>query len=251
MTESIVIAAGGNPTAIAFTDASHDRAWFEEQGRDLMRRTEPLGVEQAGFLNLQTRHFEMSGGEFCGNAARSAAMLIAKMTGESEFDFTMSGYEGPVRASVALSGDTAFVTCVFPNLQTAVRLVSLPGGGDGKLVDLGGIVHVIVEEPFVNDRAIYEPRHREITKALGLAERAAVGVCWLESDGSDIRLHPVVWVRGIDSFFYETACGSGSIAAGAATGKTEIIQPSGQSIRVEIDAAGVHLSSAMEIRHAE
>lgn len=247
--EYIVLAAGGNATAIVTTEASHDRAWYEEQSRDLMRRTEQLGVEQAGFLNLETRHFEMSGGEFCGNAARSAAMLIAKLSGETEFDFTMSGYEGPVHALVALDGDKASVTCTFPNLKAVAEPVELPGGGEGMLVDLGGIVHVLTHDAFVNDRAVYEPRHREIVQALGLSERPAVGVCWIERDGTGLVLHPVVWVRGIDSFFYETACGSGSIAAAAASGIPEIVQPSGQSIRVEIDGNGIHLSSTMEINH--
>ena len=248
--EYIILAAGGNATAIVITDTPHDRAWYEEQGRDLMRRTEPLGVEQAGFLNLSARHFEMSGGEFCGNAARSAAMLIAKQSGDMEFDFTMSGYEGAVHAQVSRDGDAASVTCTFPNLKAVAQAVELPGG-EGMLVDLGGIVHVLTHERFVNDRSVYEPRHREITQALGLSQRPAVGVCWIQpQDGGGVLIHPVVWVRGIDSFFYETACGSGSIAAAAATGDQSIWQPSGQSIHVVIDGGGVHLSSTMEISHA-
>ena len=248
--EYIILAAGGNATAIVIVGTSNDRAWYEEQGRDLMRRTEHLGVEQAGFLNLETRHFEMSGGEFCGNAARSAAMLIAKHTGESDFTFTMSGYEGSVRAQVALEGASkAVVTCVFSNMRPNVQVVALPGGDEAELVDLGGIVHVLTREAFVNDREVYETRHREITKALGLSERPAVGVIWIQQLDGGLKIHPVVWVRGIDSFFYETACGSGSIATGIATGETQIVQPSGESIQVVSDRDGVHLTSAMEISH--
>ncbi len=249
--EYIVLAAGGNATAIVIVNALHDRAWYEDRGRDLMRRTEHLGVEQAGFLNLETRHFEMSGGEFCGNAARSAAMLIAMLADETEFEFTMSGYEGPVHAVVSLDGNRASVSCVFPNLKAVARPTELPGGKEGMIVDLGGIVHVLTHDVFVNDRAVYESRHREITEALGLSDRSAVGVCWIEPIGhAGSLMHPVVWVRGIDSFFYETACGSGSIAVAVATNEQEILQPSGQSIRVVIDDGGTHLSSTMEISHA-
>lgn len=250
--EYIVLAAGGNATAIVISETPHDRTWYEEQGRDLMQRTEKFGVEQAGFLDLNALHFEMSGGEFCGNAARSAAMLISKYKGESTFAFTMSGYEGEVSARVVFSEDSkALVTCIFPNLPSVVHTVVLPGGGEAKLVDLGGIVHVLTQEQFVNDRSVYESRHREITNALGLAQRSAVGVCWIERLPQGIMIHPVVWVRGIDSFFYETACGSGSIAASAATGETQIVQPSGESIQVVIDQDGIHLTSAMEISHVE
>ncbi len=248
--EYIIRAAGGNATAIVIVDTPHDRAWYEEQGRDLMRRTEHLGVEQAGFLNLETRHFEMSGGEFCGNAARSAAMLIAKHTCEDDFTFTMSGYDGSVSAFVVLDGASkAIVTCTFPNMHPIVRSVVLPGGSEAELVDLGGIVHVLTQEPFINDRSVYEPRHREITKALGLTHGSAVGVIWIQRQAHGMMIHPVVWVRGIDSFFYETACGSGSIATGTATGETKIVQPSGESIQVVIDQDGVHLTSSMEISH--
>lgn len=248
--EYIVFAAGGNATAIALVDAALNRGEYESRGRELMQRTESSGVEQAGFLHLEARHFEMSGGEFCGNAARSAAMLIAKLSGETQFDFTMSGYEGSVEASVEIDDRKAEVTCTFPNLKTTANAVSLPGGGEGMLVDLGGIVHVLTREPFVNDRAVYEPRHREITEALGLSQRSAVGVCWIESVEQGLLMHPVVWVRAIDSFFYETACGSGSIAVAAATHQADILQPSGQMIRVNITEEGTDLSSSMEISHA-
>jgi diaminopimelate epimerase len=248
----VILAAGGNATAVVIENLPRDRAWYEEKGRELMRRTEPLGVEQAGFLNLDARHFEMSGGEFCGNAARSAAMIIAMCTGETKFDFTMSGYGGPVGASVDINGDKAAVTCSFPNLHAVAEPVNLPNGDEAVLVDLGGIVHVLVREPFVNDRAVYERRHREIIQSLGLGERAAVGVCWIEQAAHrGTMIHPVVWVRGIDSFFYETACGSGSIAAAVASGERDIIQPSGQDIRVFIDADGIHLSSQMENLNVE
>ncbi len=248
--EYIILAAGGNATAIVLIDALCDRTWYEEQGRELMQCTEHLGVEQAGFLHLDSRHFEMSGGEFCGNAARSAAMLIAKHANVAEFDFTMSGYEGSVHAKVVLEDSKAFVTCTFPNLQATAQPVVFQDGGEGEVVDLGGIVHVLVKEPFLNDRSVYEAKHRKITEELRLTERSAVGLCWLVFTDSGVVLHPVVWVRGIDSFFYETACGSGSIAAGVATGMTEIIQPSGQSISVVVDNTGIHLSSSMEILDA-
>lgn len=253
MSEYIIEAAGGNATAIVVIDCDGDREWYEAQGRELMARTEHLGVEQAGFLNLNRRHFEMSGGEFCGNAARAAAMLIAHLTSENSFTFTMSGYDGPVSASVTLGNQKdADVTCSFPNMRPEARNVILSDGKNVKVVDLGGIVHVFVEGEFFNDPNFYEPLHREITNDLGLNERSAVGVCWLGESNGRVLLHPVVWVRGIDSFFYETACGSGSIAAGVATGQSEIVQPSGQVIHVDIASDGVHLTSQMEIvNHGE
>jgi len=53
--------------------------------------------------------------------------------------------------------------------------------------------------------------------------------------GFGIKIHPVVWVKGISSFFYETSCGSGTLAS-LITGtdsKNHIYQPSGYSIYAE------------------
>lgn len=245
--EYVVNAAGGNATSIQVIDQPRERAWYEKEGVQLMERTAEFDPEQSGFLDLGSRHFEMSGGEFCGNAARSAAMLIAMNTDQSEFDFTMSGYEGPVHARVELKGAAeADVSCVFDNLDAESRQVRLHSGEEVQVVDLGGIVHVLIEGALPTD---YENTHREVMKELELTERAAVGVNWIERDGDQVTLHPVVWVRSIDTFFYETACGSGSIAASVVTGQSDIIQPSGQTIEVNIKDEGIRLFSTMEVIH--
>lgn len=244
----VVLAAGGNPTAIQIVDGPRERAWYEAEGRALMERTSEFGPEQVGFLDVAGRHFEMGGGEFCGNAARAAAMLLANVTGQSEFAFTMSGYEGPVDAKVGAVGNGfADVACNFSAMRPEARPVRLHDVGDAKVVDLGGIVHVLVEGSLPAD---YESRHRAITEELGYGERSAVGVCWILREGERVTLHPVVWVRSIDTFFYETACGSGSIAAAAATGAASIVQPNGNPIMVMIGPDGVLLRSLVEVSHA-
>lgn len=250
----VVKAAGGNPTAVQLVgDDRRPREWYETQGQRLMAETSAWDPEQAGFLHLLGGlgyHFEMSGGEFCGNAARVAAMLTAQITGQSRFNFSMSGYDGVVSAHVQLfqNGLQADVTCTFPDLKPRVSSVRLHGGIDATLVDLGGIVHVVIEGPFPAD---YRERHRAITEELGLTRRPAVGVNWIVREDKRVMLHPVVWVRSVDTFYYETACGSGSIAAALATGCGEIIQPTGQPIMAAIGPEGVTLSSRMEVVHVE
>jgi diaminopimelate epimerase len=245
----VITAAGGNPTAIQLIDGPRERSWYEQEGQALMERLRRFRPEQVGFLEPNSRHFEMGGGEFCGNAARSAAVVLSIFqTCFSQFEFTMSGYNGPVQADVTvLDVDNFSVSCVFQNMEAVARPVRLHDEVDAQIVDLGGIVHVLIEGALPAD---YESRHRAITTELGLTERAAVGVNWIVREGDRVTLHPVVWVRAVDTFFYETACGSGSIAAAAATNVSEIVQPTGQSIGVEIGPNGVRLSSRMEVIHA-
>jgi len=247
LSEQVIFAAGGNATAIAIIDKGLARKEYEARGLALMDAYENLGIEQCGFAVLESTHFEMAGGEFCGNAARSAAIVFHNHLQKNEFEFTMSGFPGKVIAQVESTGNNEyFVKCFFPKLNTVAQQV-LVMNKPAQLVDLGGIVHVVLMEEFPQDS--YESTHRQVTQELKLETRDAVGVLWGEKDGDSVKMHPVVWVRAIDTFFYETSCGSGSIAMAAALGATEICQPSEQLINVLIDDSGVSLSSNMEVKH--
>ncbi len=239
----IVSAAGGNPTAIRLLAKPESSAWYAKQGSILMRDTASFEVEQAGFLIPAKDRFEMSGGEFCGNAARSAALLLSRFDNTKEGVFRMSGYDGSVRYSVQSQSEReANVTCVFDQLP-----IKMVDAGEGRrIVDLGGIVHIVINAALPLD---YETQHRELTRALGLSDRAAVGVCWVERKSDFVLLHPVVWVKAIDSFFYETSCGSGSIVAAVVTGAQIITQPSGEAIEVVREGNKVSLQSRMEVIH--
>ncbi len=227
---SVIYAAGGNPTGIIHFDDDSHRSKYAEIAKAEMAKNDKL--EQFGFVE-GTNHFQMSGGEFCGNGARAAALFIYQLTGKSSGSFTMSGYSGTVRYNV---GRDSLVRCEFPNFKVKVSDVNVLNV-TAKLIDMGGIVHVVLPESvkFVNDKQVYQQIHRDIVEQLGLSDREAVGVVWQEKMGSGIKIHPVVWVKGISSFFYETSCGSGTLASliAGSDSHNNIYQPSGYSIYAE------------------
>lgn len=246
--EFLITAAGGNGTAIRVVDAPLERIAYAALGSKLGDKLEPYGAEQAGFLVPTIQHFEMSGGEFCGNASRSAAVIFSDFGKEPMVDFTVSGFDGVVSASVRKLTDTKYqVRCTFPGLPTDCTKVVLSTGQEASVVDLGGIVHVVIEDTFPDEATAYEQAHHGITRELGLGERDAVGVVWITQTEDAVHMHPVVWVRAVDTFFYETSCGSGTIAVGKVTERHSIVQPSGQSIDVEISSMAVALESEMEV----
>ncbi len=69
----------------------------------------------------------------------------------------------------------------------------------------------------------------------------AVGIILLEKEKTKIKINPVIWVKTIDTLYYETACGSGSLATAIYKNSTqgieklEIMQPSGYSISINLD----------------
>ncbi len=187
----------------------------------------------------------MAGGEFCGNAARAAALLLAPEGGTVAF--SLSGFSGLVAATVTALGPRDYeVSATFPGLTAPVRALGLRPEGPAALVDLGGIVHIVLIAPFPRAAKVYRAQHRRLCRDLALTDRAAVGVIWCERAGENLTLHPLVWVRALDSFFYESACGSGTIAAAAVLGSGAYRQPSGQAIVAELGAEAITLSSVMQ-----
>ncbi len=69
----------------------------------------------------------------------------------------------------------------------------------------------------------------------------AVGIMFVERIQEYIKIYPVVWVRMIDTFFFENACGSGTVAVSMVeswltqkTNKYAIKQPSGDLLEAKI-----------------
>jgi len=244
----VITAAGGNGTAIRILEHALSRAEYASQGKQLLQDMERFGAEQAGFLIPENNHFEMAGGEFCGNAARSAAILLSEIQRKPRVSFTMSGYNGIVSATVKKTGkNTYFVECVFPGLLADRRDITLSNGQHATVVDLGGIVHVVIEAPFPSEKNAYQAAHRAITRELNFENRSAVGVIWIERVKDSVKIHPVVWVKDVDTFFYEQSCGSGTIAVSKVTGAHSIIQPTGKKIEAEITPEAIILRSEMEV----
>lgn len=248
-TTAVITAASGNGTAIEVIASPLARTEYVSRGRILGESTEKLGAEQAGFLVSSQSHFEMAGGEFCGNASRAAAVLFSELRGTGDVEFTVSGFKGLVSATVDKRSDNEYyVRCRFPGMPVRVYPVE-DYEQTINIVDLGGIVHVVIESRFPAQAEVYRETHHRLTEELGLRERDAVGVVWVESKSDFVVIHPVVWVRSIDTFFYESSCGSGTIAACAVTGVSDIIQPTGKIIRAEVDGDFVTLESDMEVIH--
>ena len=82
---------------------------------------------------------------------------------------------------------------------------------DVYIVNLPGISHLLLDQnkfKFNKDNCLKEAKN--IIKELNLLNSPAVGVVRFDKS----QINPVVYVKDIDSLFYENSCGSGSIAYG-------------------------------------
>lgn len=245
----LVSAAGGNITAIKLIENLQTREWYRRNGDEVVKSYDDFEVEQSGFLIPKNSHFEMSGGEFCGNASRAAAVVFSLLKKESTVDFTVSGFNGVAHSIANKYDDEYNAESIFNGMNIILKEVKFKDGTEGFLVDLGGIVHIVIQGDLPSD---YKGIHKEITKELDLSRRSAVGVVWYTKKESKlVKINPIIWVKEINTFYYETSCGSGSIAVAAVTGISQIEQVTGQFIWTKISKEFVSLESKMKILHAK
>ena len=169
-------------------------------------------AEQAGFLTLtgtDSISLRMAGGEFCGNAAMSAAVLCAHRARREQGTVcvTVAGTPGPLHAEVAAGPEGAWEGSIALPLPRPPETVRFPEGPALPVVAFPGISHVILEHPIPQGPA-------EMLAKRWCAYLGAEALGLMFFNRRDGRLTPLVYVPGADTVFWENACGSGSAAVG-------------------------------------
>ncbi len=236
--ERIVVAyPSGNTTAIIFdeiTDCNRKLLNKRVMQAWKLQQPEQPEIEQCCIITNPKdpdaiARVEMLGGEFCGNATRSALWLLAggkRRTGLVE----VSGVNRPL---------------IFSRDKEVMLEMPLPRGGElvrrvpeGLLVQLDGIAQLVVTEP-PSGQAPRQPLTSLLeTNRYNVTMQPAVGVSYY--DKTSRKAEFCVWVKDVDTIFDETACGSGTCAIGVAQSwlacksiALDVIQPSEEVIRTE------------------
>ena len=159
---------------------------------------------------------EMCGLEFCGNASRAFGLMLASEAGET----------GHVTKRIRVSGCDAPLT-VELDMETSRAKIRMPDPlscevqGDRTVVDLGGILHIIVEAPKTEGSST-EEQQAEMERTFGkirsdiyrTMDPPALGVMFWDS--TEKKLTPVVYVKDVETVYFEGSCGSGTTACAAA-----------------------------------
>jgi len=231
--EVIEMSPGGNNTALVrsqFVPLSLDKKIINDA---LIQNGN--AIEQVGFMTISdgALRLDMAGGEFCGNATRSAAYL--SLNGEpGELEMSVSGVSEKIRAGVTSSGDA------YARVPVNLSLEQITVTDKGLIVPMEGITHYVIQgNADSNDPEEKKQQAMSLLKAQGLSKGPAAGVIWANNDVID----PVVYVRDVDTCFNETACGSGTMALAIARisanqkidGPMRVQQPSGGFIDVSVE----------------
>ncbi len=244
-----VLNPGGNQTAIVIGD---EYTTVEKKKINDYILSKNSQIEQVGFISLKENKLEMAGGEFCVNATRCAIWEYLKGK-EGKIDLKVSG------ASEKIIGGITKDKVVYANLEVNKSIFEILEKEDiFNLVKIDGILLAVVDEEnskkyieeLRNDEKKAKENLKEIMKKFNTSENA-VGIILLEKENDKTKINPIIWVKTVDTLYYETACGSGSLAV--AIYKTsingeeimEIVQPSGYSIKVKLNKNNNFIENAI------
>ncbi|MDR0451239.1 MAG: hypothetical protein LBH26_08240 [Treponema sp.] len=181
-----------------------------------------LGAEQVGFVRPPPGkpdspwRLEMMGGEFCGNAARSFGLYVAREMGLS----------GLATVSVGISGSTEPLP-VRVDTETGRAEVKIPGPRGVESLEFEGrrlpvyifegITHLIFPDSVPSRDLVFALRDAW-KAAAGMSPEArrsmaAFGLMFWDSGKKIMR--PAVYVEAADSLVFESSCGSGTAALAA------------------------------------
>ena len=218
-------------------------------------------VEQVGFVRFapggEGPSLRMAGGEFCGNAAMSAAALYllrrqgredapSPLDKEETVCLRVSGAARPVEVRLWAEAPDCFRAGVHmpPALGIDDREFTYGAlSGELPVVRMEGICHIVVEPDSVfwgllSDRTAAERAVRDWCAALSAD---GLGLMFLDGNTPQRHLTPLVYVPGSGTVFWESSCASGSTAVGMyLAAKTGVpvdlsLQEPGGILRVESD----------------
>ena len=212
----------GNITALV--ESNIDKTQQSSVAAALMKRHPQ--VEQVGFVQLKQDDslvlLDMAGGEFCGNAAMSAAALYMMRTNHpsgtpQDVRIRVSGSPATLKANL-IERDSKMYSASLQTPWTAsvdYRQFCHQGlRGMLPVVDLGGITQIIIEP----DSAFYDllNNRSDAESAVGFwcSELSApgLGLMFLSNRDNICDLTPLVYVPGAGTVFWENSCASGSTA---------------------------------------
>ena len=227
----------GNITLLA--PLPSDAADISREAVRLMQ-AEPA-AEQVGFLGSGGPGYDislqMAGGEFCGNAALSAAAVVALNKGKKRREreiirVSVSGSAEPVPVQVRQTGSNTFIGTVAMPAPTEIFTVSFSCCGrefSFSAVRFEGITHLLSFRPL--DKETAEKIVKDHSSAL---QADALGIMQIDLDAG--TLLPLVYVPKSGTLFWEGSCASGTAAAGfflhshTGAGKWEFTEPAGRLI---------------------
>lgn len=190
---------------------------YENIAKELLK-VEPR-AEQVGFLSFKSYgniFLRMAGDEFCGNATMSAAVYycIRNEIEKENVAVNVYGLDHLINVQVEKKESDEWEGIVEMPKVKEIKDVTFPDGETYPIVFMDGIAHIIMikdgdKSEMIFDKNADEVLFRERCKYLNAP---ALGV--MKYFPKNSKLFSFVYVRGIDTMYFENSCASGTAALG-------------------------------------
>lgn len=205
-----------------FVHDKFERADYAKVAEQLLGMEE-YAAEQVAFVldapecGRAEGKMEMCGLEFCGNATRTFGLLLARelgISGEGKVFVDVSGSDEIL--TVEVNTDSGYTRVKMP-AYLAVRTADMQSifaekGKSVTAVDFGGIIHFILKDITAS------AENFEKIKQFVYADSNPPAFGAMFYDTAAGKLTPVVYVKDVDSTYFEGSCASGTASCAIAFG---------------------------------
>lgn len=204
---NIVVANPANNITVFVLDYI-EKSQYKDIARNILENTN-YKAEQVGFVKDAIMdgdiRLEMMGGEFCGNASRSIGMLFARQNNIQNGNVLVeiTGSDKPLNTKVDLKNETAEIEMPIPK---GIENIYVKDLGNFPIVLIEGINHIIAENIDATEQNFEKFKEAVYQKY----DIEAFGVMFFDKDKNYIT--PAVYVKDTDTTFFESSCGSGTLA---------------------------------------
>ena len=226
-----------------------DEKDYRDVATALLSKTELQGEQVSFIKSLPTEkqeigQMQMCGLEFCGNASRSFGLICAKhkgIIGRDQILVNVSGCDHPLNVDVNTITNDTKIKMPLPLDILSVDFSHIGLAGPVSAVNLDGIMHIVLED-IPADATLFNQIKEEIMK---LYNPPAIGVLFY--DTKTHYMTPVVYVKDIDTVYFEGSCGSGTTAISA---YFSLNKPDGSYTYSLVQPAGT-IDSIVEVKDAK
>jgi diaminopimelate epimerase len=218
----IIFDPSKNITALVISKV--DVSTYKDISKKIMDK-EPL-VEQVGFLTFDGESdisLRMAGGEFCGNATMCAAVyhVMKNELPSANVKVKVFGTDGLIDVEIKKIGDSEWEGIVKMPKPLEIKDVTFPNGKTLPVVSFEGISHVIIIDDVSNQSNFTKEEAESVIKEwCDFLNVPAFGM--MHYDLKNSNLVPLVYVKSIDTLFWENSCSSGTTAIGTWLFKKEL-----------------------------
>ena len=245
----IKINPAGNMTILIDNFDIYDKN-IPKISEEIMKETN-LYAEQVGFI--KDNHLQMMGGEFCGNASRSFASLLAfrdkDFSEQKNYSITCSGESSVLDVDVREDGaKNKFLAKIKMPKFRSLEEIKIDNYKLG-LVKFSGIDHFIFDVA-ENKEDNFEKVIDSVKNYLSDKDFSAFGIMFF--DRENLSMKPYVYVKEVESGIFENSCASGTTALGYYLKKyknldrAKIVQPNGW-LEYIIENDEIYIDGSVEI----